>query len=173
MDKKLLKELEKNNCISLKSFLISYCGICYSSLLNENISHEDIKYLLPDLKRSSYEYILKNVKDVYTGKIILVKDSYGHIIPYLKPEIKEYYENNEIEKDDVKEETFEKAINLEKLSLYELSELGKKYKDKNRVTEYRKICRIIKREHKQSGVQEYHKKKEKIKMKGFDDNDKY
>ena len=37
-----------------------------------------------------------NIKDVYTGKIILVKDSFGNIAPYLKPIIKGYTGENYI-----------------------------------------------------------------------------
>ena len=174
-EKRLLKELEKNNCINLNSFLISYCGIWNDALVTGKISHNDMKFLFPYLKKVSFEHALKNIKDVYVGNIVLVKDSYGHIAPYINPKIREV---NDIEVNEVNAETiykegkFEKAIELENLSIYELAMLRKKYKEERRVNEYRKICRIIKKR-KDNGIEIYHKKKEKIIMKGRLQNDEY
>jgi hypothetical protein len=72
---------------------------------------------------------------------------------------------------DKKEKAIEEIVNLENLSLYELSELGKKYKEENRLTEYRKVCRLIKKINNESGIKDFHKKKEKIKEMNL--NDKY
>jgi len=172
MNKKNLKQLEKEYSISLKSFLIDFCGIFNDILLNEKVSNNDIKNLFPELKRVSFDYINKNPKEIYTGEVILVKDSFGFIVPYKKPVIEEYLEIPDIEiNEDIKEKAIEEVVNLEKLNLYELSELGKKYKKENRLTEYRKVCRIIKKIKNENGTKEFHKKKEKIKEMNY--NDKY
>ena len=172
MNKKVLKDLEKEYSISLKSFLMIFCGICNETLLQGKISHDDVKHLFPELKKSTFEYLSKNINEIYTGNIILVKDSYGFIAPYQKPLIEEYIEIPDIEIiDDKKEKAIEEIVNLENLSLYELSELGKKYKEENRLTEYRKVCRLIKKINNESGIKDFHKKKEKIKEMNL--NDKY
>lgn len=174
-DKKIMKDLEKNNCISIKLFLISYCRIYNRNLLDSKITHNHIKILFPHLRRVSFIYVLENIKEVYIGNILLVKDSVGHVVPYIKPDVKELgdikvdcgYPNKFEDNDD----KFEKAVCLEDLSMHELLQLCKKYKEQNRINEYRKICRLIKKYNKDSGIVEYHKKKEKILMKGRDEND--
>ena len=171
-EKKLLKELEKNNSTSLKKFLITYCFICNEELLNNKISHSDIKFLLPDLKRVSYEYMLDNLNELYVGNIILTKDCYGHYAPYLNPKIKEYSDIDIVYKEEDKKDNFELAVDLQYLNIYELSELAKKYKQLKRMTKKKKICRMIKKK-KDSDMKIYHKKKEKIMLKGRDENDKY
>lgn len=172
MDKKFLKELEKEYIISLKSFLIIFCGIYNETILQGKITHDDVKHLFPELKKVSFDYVSKNSNEIYTGKVILVKDSFGFIAPYQKPLIEEYIDIPDINFiEDKKEQAIEEIVNLENLSLYELSELGKKYKDENRLTEYRRVCRLIKKINNESGIKEFYKKKEKIKERDY--NDKY
>jgi len=172
-DKNILNNLNKEYSISLKNFLISYCGICNKDLINNKITHKDIKYLLPDLKRVSYEYLIKNIGDVYTGNVLIVSDSFGNFAPYLNPKLNEYEDINiEYECEIEKTDKFEVAVELENLNLYELSKLSKKYKEDNRISEYRKVCRMIKKK-KDNGLDKYHSKKEKILMKGRSENDKY
>jgi hypothetical protein len=173
-DKKILNYLKNNNSISLRKFLMFYYGIYDSNILNNNITHNDVKILLPDLKRVSYDFTLENIKDVYTGAIIMVIDSLGNCVPYINPKLDvcvEYHEEFEITNNNSMDK-FEEVINLENLNLYELSELAKKYKNCNRLTEYRKICRILKKK-KDSSIKNYHAKKEKILLKGRYEDDKY
>jgi hypothetical protein len=59
MNKKILKDLEKEYSISLKSFLMIFCGICNETLLQGKISHDDVKHLFPELKKSTFEYLSK------------------------------------------------------------------------------------------------------------------
>ena len=69
------------------------------------------------------------------------------------------------------DDKFYKAVELENLTLYELTLLSKKYKEEGRITEYRKVCRIIKQNSDVIARKEYHKKK--VLMKGIDEDDKY
>ena len=175
-DKQLLRNLIYNNSITLKSFLISHCGIYQKELLEDKISHDDIKCLFPYLKRSSFEYILTNIREVYIGNILLVRDSYNNTVPYLKPKLNEItdIEINEEECIDKSENSEDDSIlvdEIENLTLYELIELRKKYKTQNRCAEYRRISKIIKRNSDVISNREYYKKK--VLMKGFDENDKY
>lgn len=173
-DKKILNDLKDNNCISLRKFLMFYYGISDSNILSHNLTHKDIKVLFPDLKRVSFEYVLDNIKEVYIGTIIMVKDSIGNAVPYINPKLDiciEYDIDIEIPEED-KDNTFEQIIDLENLNLYELIELAKKYKSNNRIKEYRKVCRIIKKR-KENDLKIYHEKKEKILLKGRCENDKY
>ena len=173
-DKKILNDLKDNNSISLRKFLMFYCGICESSIISHNLTHKDIKTLFPDLKRVSFEYVIDNIKEVYIGMIIMVTDSIGNSVPYINPKLDICIEDDidiEITEED-KNDIFEEIINLENLNLYELVELAKKYKTDNRINEYRKVCRIIKKR-KDNDLKIYHEKKEKIIMKGRCENDKY
>jgi hypothetical protein len=49
------------------------------------MTHGDIKILLPNLKRCSYEYAYDNSALVLRGEIIIVSDAKGIIVPYFKP----------------------------------------------------------------------------------------
>ena len=173
-DNKILNDLKSNNSISLRKFLMFYYGICDNNILSHNLTHKDIKIFLPDLKRVSFDYVLENTKEIYIGTIIMVKDSFGNCAPYINPKLDICIEEDidleiiEEEKDGV----FEKSVELENLNLYELVELAKKYKTDNRLNEYRKVCRIIKKR-KDNDIKIYHEKKEKILLKGRCENDKY
>ena len=173
-DKVILKKLEEDQSISLRKFLMFYCGIDNRDLLSHKITHKDIKFLLPNLKRVSFDFVLDNIKEIYIGSVIIVKDSNGNCAPYINPKINEYIDNDiEIEIEKEKEVTsFETVINLENLNLYELVELAKKYKADNRVKEYRKLSKIIKKK-KGEGIEIYHKNKEKIMIKERKENDEY
>ena len=169
--KKALKQLFENNHISIKSFLMCYCGIYSNQALSNKVTHDDIKVLLPYLKRKSFEYVLKNLCEVYTGDIILVSDALGNIVPYVKPKIKNISEAMYVccEVREEQNNDFEN-IDLDKLSKYELIELRRKYKSNQKIECYGKICRLIK-EKKDPKVKRYHKNKEKLIMKGRLEND--
>ena len=170
---KNLKNLFENNHISMKSFLMCYCGVCDQELLNGKVTHTAIKVLLPYLERKSFEYVLKNTNEVYKGDVILVKDTIGNIVPYVKPNIKtvdyDTYNYCDINKKEERTNITEE-VDLDSLSKYELIELRKKCKYQQNAQYYRKVCRLIK-EKKDNNVKEYHKKKEKIIMKGRLEND--
>ena len=138
--KKLEKDLDENS-ISLKKFLILYCGISASSLDNIRLSHNDIKILMPNLKRSSFEYLLNNMKNLYVGKVIAVKDAYGVVLPYVCPKIEEISNptiiannNNELGKIEINKD----------LKLYQLCLLSKKLKKFKKYREYRNATKLIK-----------------------------
>ena len=175
-DKDKLKRLEEVYSISLKSFLISRCGIWDKSIIEKKLTHKDIKILFPHLKRTSFEYVLKNVKDLCIGNVFLVKDSIGNSAVYFKPELNELTDSDYLEMEEcgdikITDDKFFKAVELENLTLYELTVLSKKYKEEGRITEYRKVCRIIKKNSDVIARKEY--KKKKVLMKGFDEDDKY
>ena len=172
-NKQVLKDLKKNS-ISLKKFLMFYYGVCESNILSHNLTHKDIKILFPYLKRASFDYVLDNIKEIYTGSIIMVRDSIGNSVPYINPKLDiciEDYGDMKITEEDM-DKTFEEIIDLENLNLYELVQLAKKYKADNRINEYRHVCRLI-RKRKDNDLKIYHENKEKILMKGRCENDKY
>jgi len=173
-DNKILNNLKDNNSISLRKFLMFYYGICDSNTLSHNLTHKDVKILFPDLKRVSFDYVLDNIKEIYIGSIIMVKDYFGNCAPYINPKLDICIEDDidlEIIEED-KEDVFDKVVELENLNLYELVELAKKYKIDNRINDYRRVCRIIRRK-KDNDLKIYHEKKEKIILKGRCENDKY
>lgn len=135
--------------ISIKKFLKIYMGISDEKLLNSKISHKDIKVLIPNLIRLPYDYVLKNMKDILSGEVIIVVDDFGNYIPYKTPtaqfdilEDSFYREKNELESDLSTKIAYEE---LEKLNTYQLSEVCKKYKKHNRNKEYRIAYRILKK----------------------------
>lgn len=163
-------ELE-SKCISLTKFLINYCGIYNENIHNIKISHKDIKELVPNLKRVSFDSLLRNKTGFYTGDIIAVKDSFGNVIPYLNPMI----EINEILNFDCKE-IKENSVSEEKLNdnlcAYELAKLCKYFKLHNKLKQYRDVRKLLEQE-KDNGVKQYKKKRDILIMKGREENDEY
>lgn len=171
--KKVKKELE-NNCIDLKSFLMCYCGIYNESIKKEKISHKDMKILFPNLVRISFESLLEDKKNLYTGIIIAVKDSYGNVAPYINPDLQEIdyvTEVTDCEQDTITKEVEEIILN-EDLSTYELSVLCKRFKDTNRTREFRIAYRLLKSK-KDCKIKKYKKEKTSLRLKGREENEEY
>lgn len=79
MSKKLSEFYE--NAISIEAFLERFCGI--SNINNKRLLHINLKTLFPDLKRVSFEEIIKNPELIYTGKVVFVRDYAKECIPYI------------------------------------------------------------------------------------------
>ena len=166
---KLKKELEKR-CISLTKFLINYCGIYNDEIYNIKISHQDIKSLMPNLKRVSFESLLNDKKSFYIGDIIPVKDCYGNVVPYINPMI-EYNVAAEIDC-EVKErcKQLEEITIDENLNNYELARLCRLLKEYHKNREYREIRRLLKR-NKDEKVKKYKREKDNLIMEGRREHD--
>lgn len=167
MVKEDLKELKRDleqRCISLTKFLINYCGIYTENIHDMKISHQDIKELLPQLKRVSFESLLENKKSYYTGSIIPVKDCHGNVVPYVNPML----EYDVVVEFDC-ETTEEKNINYdnleENMNLYELAKLCKYFKTHNKMKEYRSVHKKIE-EKEEPEVKQYKKRKSNLIMEG-------
>ena len=165
MQKNQIKQLEKEGmCISLKQFLISFCGISDESVKDIKMSHKDIKELMPDLKRISYEELLYDKSVLYYGEVILVKDSYGGFAPYVKPEIiestplsfdHEFSCNNKIE-------SSEKPNRKE--TIYDLTILCNQLKKYRRYKDYKEACSKLKEI--ELGTKSYKRRKLELKIGG-------
>ena len=135
-DKEQLKELLitlKKTSLSLRKFLILYYGINIDS--HGKLSHNDIKYLFPHIRRVSFEYVLDNRENTFNGNITCVFDSFNNPAFYERPNIKLFDEIEYIET---------------------TKESDKNLKNINRIHEYREVYKILK-EKKQKNL-----KKEKI-----------
>ena len=108
--------------ISLNKFLKLYLGIENDVL--KKMTHYDVKILLPDLCRCSFEYAYENCEMILRGDIIIVSDAKGTIVPYLKPDEKMQYNAVQIyaieTKNGQKTTTTKENINIKKMSNYEL-----------------------------------------------------
>ena len=168
---KLLWKEMNDNCISIQKFLVLYCGINCESFGEKKIGHEDIKMLLPHLKRTSCTKILENKNKIYIGDIIAVKDSFGQIIPYEKPLIEEINMefNSELCSEDKK---IENIILDENLNKHQLASLCKCFKHLGKMKEYRIANRLLKGM-KLPSTKKYKTKKKELIMKGRRENDKY
>ena len=171
--RKYEKELRENS-ISLIKFLINYCGISAISLENSKITHKDIKQLIPNLKRVSFDWLMENRVLVDVGKIIPVIDITGSVVPYIRPSMQK---ENLIDVTSTKEEKYQKAIEdlviNEDLEPYQISLLCNKYKVARRFKEYRILNRILKsklREQNKS-VKKYKIKKYELMVKESDENE--
>ena len=69
------------NALSINDFLEKYYG--RTEFRNKKLVHENVKSLFPDIQRGSFEDIVKNPELVYTGKVVLVRDSNNKCIPYI------------------------------------------------------------------------------------------
>lgn len=156
--KRLKKDLEKN-CISLTKFLINYCGIYHKDIHDMKISHQDVKELMPGLKRVSFESLLENKDSFYIGDIIPVRDSYGNIVPYENPML-EFDDTLNIDCDiEEKNDELENITISDNLNKHELVNLCRYFKKHNMKKEYRKAYKLLKEE-KRNKVKQY--KREKI-----------
>ena len=162
---KLIFEMKKNS-ISLKKFLIVYCGLYNENMVNSNLSHKDIKILLPEIRRISFEKLVSNRYMLYNGEVIAVKDSNDSVLPYINPKLKideiSYYD---CECDQRIEDVI--PSNIEDLNIYSLEKLLKESKDNKDLVSLKKVRNIILQ--RTSRVKEYKYKKNT--MKGIDEND--
>lgn len=108
--------------ITLAKFLSRFKFIKGRDL--KKITHEEVKELFPEIKRTTFEEVERHKELLCTGKYILVNDG-KKIIPYIVPEL-------DIENTDYQELNREKSpeINVDdnnydfsKLSEYELRQL--------------------------------------------------
>lgn len=108
--------------ISLNKFLKLYLGIENEVL--KKMTHNDVKILLPDLCRCSFEYAYENCEMVLKGDIIIVSDAKGMIVPYLKPHEKMQFNVGLIYANETKKvakiTTDKENIKLKEMSNYEL-----------------------------------------------------
>lgn len=166
----LKRDLEKN-CISLTKFLINYCGISNKNFYDMKISHQDIKKLMPDLKRVSFDILLKDKSCFYIGSIIPVKDCYDNIVPYVNPML-EFDKVLQIDCEETKEDNImENLVIDDTLSDYELRKLCNYLKKCNNTKEYRKALNLLK-SNKDIKVKKYKREKYNIK-KGIKEDEKY
>ena len=140
----------KDYAISIKKLLRLYMGVNDPKIMDSKISHKDLKFLNPNLKRLPYKYVASDMKKVLSGDIIVVIDDFGNYIPYISPEAKfdietalsyrESKQNKKISKKDILMEE-----ELEKLRPEQLSEICKEYKRTNRGKDYNIAYRILRR----------------------------
>ena len=166
-----LKKEMKKVCISLQKFLINYCGIYSDRIHDIKITHQDIKELMPQIKRISFEDLLKCKKELYIGNIIAVKDSLGNIVPYVNPML-ELKEISQIYCEKYEEEvTIPELISDKNLNIYDLVTFGRYFKTHNKLKEYRIVRKLL--EEQKKGVKQYKKRREKLIMKGRDNYEEY
>lgn len=103
------------HAISINEFLSIYYGKV--EFMDKKLVHENVKSLFPFISRGSFEDIVENPELVYTGKVVLVKDSNKKCIPYIV--------NNQI---DIKESLNDR----EKLIVELVSAIDKLIKNSNK-----------------------------------------
>jgi len=168
---KLLNEV-KDNSISLHKFLINYCGVHNEKMHDLKIGHHHVKHLMPNIKRVGFEELLKRKNEIYMGNIIIVKDSFGNIAPYINPML-EIDKVSEIDFEIIKTDTkMEEIIIDEHLNIYELSKLCRYFKEHHKSKEYREAHKLL-LEEKEPSSKQYKKEKYNLMMKGREEYDKY
>ncbi len=85
-DKRRLLQLSEQ-AISVAYFIKHFLGVGDEALMRSGLNHHDLSQIFPDLTRIGWNYVLDNPEDVYIGKVILVKDVEGNIVPYLVSDI--------------------------------------------------------------------------------------
>lgn len=148
-DKMRLAGLEKR-AVSISGFIKRYLGINDDALLRAELSHGSLSEIFPQLKRSSFDYILDNPCEVYNGSVVLVIDSLGNYAPYIVTNLVEMLDNQGI--NQVMDETHwgdgspeswnvtEKIdYDLSSLSTYELVELMYIHKRAGDISSYNRV----------------------------------
>lgn len=141
MKRKVLKQMKKDNAISISKFLFNFYG-CKSEYFDE-LSHKDLRFLMPYLVIMPMAELTKRREALLTGEIILVSDRRHFIVAY---------ENPRVDVQDYKEEIIEmnKCQNkfnlmnddISNLNKYELLNIYKL----NKLSRNNKNCRYIKKE---------------------------
>ncbi len=104
--------------ISLSKFLSRYCFLKGDKL--KKVTHEEVKQLFPEFKRSSFKEINDHPELVMTGKVILVNDG-RKTIPYYSMPIEEELEYLEFQREEIKKiQIDDKYHDYSSMSLYEL-----------------------------------------------------
>lgn len=158
---------KKNNfqALTLKEFLMQYYGIECENL--DKITHNELKEIIPEIKRYPMRLVDKNRQKIYDGEIIMVKDKNNVTLAYVNP----MRGNNPLVIEDIYlleidvESKTHKEIDidaLDKKSLYELRELLKDAKKMKKSKEFRIIKKQI--EIKSEGIRKNtkHEKLEKV-----------
>lgn len=137
----MCRKQNKNIIIIMPKFLYEYFGVTDLNIFE--MTHDDVKVLFPELKRSSFEEIQKDYTCIYNGNVILVRDKKGDIIPYYNPLRYLEMEFECLEKiERPKKIKQQNNIDIEELSNYQLKE---EYKKEKKLHQY-SLCRILKRE---------------------------
>ena len=110
--------------IALSKFIARSYNIQGSDL--KKMTHEMVKSLFPDLKRTSFEYLEKNPSLMAQGEIVLVEDARGKVIPYFAPEIDYTIEDVEEVSINFDKAKVEKFKDVEDMTNYELKMAAKK-----------------------------------------------
>ena len=148
----------KTNTIDMQKFLL-----CYLNISNENlkdITHKEVKTLMPYLKRCSFEYAEEHPELVEAGEIIYVNDRLHNIVPYLRPELMIKPESDEVVIDKI-DKPIQDEFNLDGKSVYELRELLHRTK---RISQLKQI----KKELELQGFKKQKSKKKKFKEEYYD-----
>lgn len=152
----------KYNCISLSKFLARFGSLQGEAL--SQITHDEVKILFPQFKRTTFEYAKENKELVSTGKILMVDDG-KKIIPSILPILNE---KNDFLLDVLREEDEIKEVDYGEydytsMSIYELKQLlDRKFNSTNN-------SRNAKRELESRGIIKKKYKREKIKRQSMEE----
>jgi hypothetical protein len=111
--------MKYSNEITLAKFLTRYLGIVGEDV--KKISHDDVRYLFPEVKRSSFSYIEKYPRSIEVGEVLLVNDG-KKTIPYYAPNVDEITQITDIGCTSEKSHT-KKALDYANMSTFELKQL--------------------------------------------------
>lgn len=154
----MCKNTNNDMIITMPDFLYNYLGVENINIFE--ITHEDVKILFPDVKRSSFEKIEKDYISIYNGDIILVKDKKGKTLPYYNPLRTLDIEVTNLEM--IERPTFNKEVkqqvDIECLTNYELK---KEYIKDKRQHKYA-LCRVLKKEIEERGIKPSGRKRKMI-----------
>ena len=134
----------RKQSITLKKFLSIYLGVDCECIKDISMTHQDVKILFPDLIRISFDDVYNNIDDLYKGQIIIVRDCYDDIAPYIRPEFRINLNSEYINFERNDNESI--SFNIKKLKAYELRLLCKRLKKLKKYREYREATKQLRTE---------------------------
>ena len=111
----------KKNEMSLAKFLSRYLLIGGIDL--KKLTHEDVKSLFPNIKRSSFKRINQNPNLLYSGRVVLVNDGKSTIPYYIPDELETSNDYIEFVMCETKEYHEEEYYDFMSMTNYELKKL--------------------------------------------------
>lgn len=137
--------------ITYQKFLRVFYGIDNSSIHFTKFTHTELSDMFPYLERASFEEILEEPKLVLTGRIAIVKDFRGKMIPYKVP-IEDIEKNLEcmddyalIYDDNWIISAYKDIIHNPDTKYYELQRLAHELKKLQKYDERKNVCKVLKK----------------------------
>lgn len=164
------EDLYKENSISYKKYLRTFYGIGSNKMEGKKFTHAQLKQVFPFLELSSFDGVASDRESIFRGDIIMVRDGYHNLAPYIVPRVEcEDYGELTVTFDNGMEVIY---TGIKELNLTELYILAHKLKKCQKYDEAKKVNRMLKAK-KDPKVKSYKRRKALLIKESREDYEEY